>query len=254
MKKLSFIFCFLLLVTTVNAQSTLDKIIKHNGEVIYGLVVDIDKTKIKYRKDSELDATIYYVDKKDVAVITYRNGKSETFEDVPYETDEAPKSTGNIFSLNMMMLHRTDPNAPSYMTNPKQFGFFFNWSRLNSDYPFYPTTEFFYYSAKTQNNDIGNQGSFENRFYGIGIGLGINLLPDYANLRPYVKAVGGWMYGSGSIQTNHYSQLSDNGNIDVSEAYGNVALGVDYRYFNSWGLNLEIGYSKINKISLGVVF
>lgn len=251
MQKYLFIIYLILLSVSSFAQQNLDKIIKHNGEVIYGFVVEIDKYNIKYRKDSELDATIYFVEKREVAIITYRNGKSETFEDVPYEEESKSEAVRNIFSINAMMLHRTDPKSPSYLENPTQFGFFINWSRLQTNYPIYPTCEFFYYSAKSQHYF---NGSFENRVYGLGVGAGFNMLTTTDNFRPYFKVIGGWMYGGGSIQTNNFYNFTDNGSFGVSEFYGNIAIGAEYNFYKGWGLNLELGYSQINKISLGIIF
>ncbi len=76
MKKFIFSF-FSLAALTVVAQDT---IITRAGEVIPAKVYEITPTEIKYKKPTNPDGPMYVTSKEEVAVIEYKNGSKDVFQ------------------------------------------------------------------------------------------------------------------------------------------------------------------------------
>ena len=71
-------------------QDSCDNIILMNGDEISGKVIEISNDVIKYRKCDYLDGPLISVYKKQVFMVTYRNGSKDIF----HKTDKMPAEGG----------------------------------------------------------------------------------------------------------------------------------------------------------------
>ncbi len=81
MKKI-ILFVFSLGATGSFAQDT---IYTRSGEVIPAKVYEIGATEIKYKKPSNPDGPLYVTTKEQVAVIQYKNGSKDVFQQEPVD-------------------------------------------------------------------------------------------------------------------------------------------------------------------------
>jgi hypothetical protein len=82
-----FLFLFILAAASANAQDTIPKtnpyaipqnagfdvIIKKNGDLVYGLVKEVDALTIKYKRTDIPDGPLYTINRNEVYAISYRN-------------------------------------------------------------------------------------------------------------------------------------------------------------------------------------
>ena len=76
MKSISLIILFILSVGILAAQDTL---YMKNGEKINGKVLEVGTTEIKYKKAQNPDGPTYVTLKTEVALIEYKNGYKEVY-------------------------------------------------------------------------------------------------------------------------------------------------------------------------------
>jgi len=91
MKKLPFLFLFLLFVSVCFSQ---DVITLHNGEDISANVLEITDSDIVYKKHENPDGPKYTMTKDNIFRIKYKNGSIDVFEKGAEPVEEANKGNG----------------------------------------------------------------------------------------------------------------------------------------------------------------
>lgn len=84
-----------------------DTIYTRGGEVIPAKVYEITPTEIKYKKPSNPDGPLYVTSKENVAVIEYKNGSKDVFQQTSGNT-----STSNSLSQDAIITN-------NYYSNPR---------------------------------------------------------------------------------------------------------------------------------------
>jgi hypothetical protein len=92
MKIKLFSILFFCSIYTMNAQ---DIIIKTNTDEIECKIIEIEDSKVKYRKYSNLKGPIYNINKSEIFMIKYENGDKDVFKDLEIIETEQETITKN---------------------------------------------------------------------------------------------------------------------------------------------------------------
>jgi len=102
MKKGFTIKIYLLMICSIATLSgySQDYIVKKNTDEIKCKVVEIEDTKVKYKNFDNLNGPIYSINKDEIFMIKYANGKKETFSETSTIKEEKKETTNTEKSEN----------------------------------------------------------------------------------------------------------------------------------------------------------
>lgn len=194
MRKISLIFGILISVTEMVISQ--DIIIKKNGEIIEGKVLEITETSVKYHKQKQAGGPVYSINKSLILKIKYENGKEEEYtspttqsnilseeEIKKLEFDSIIKKKKNIIGMDIAQFIYTSAglsyerffgkNSKFSIRIPFSFGFYY----IGND------DNIVIYDKKYQNSSANQDdnyyayirgkifgGSFELNYYPLGMG------------------------------------------------------------------------------------
>ncbi|MDR3327944.1 MAG: hypothetical protein LBT04_07495 [Prevotellaceae bacterium] len=87
----------------INILQAQDIILKTNGEEIKATIIEVDETKVKYKKFSNQDGPAYFLLKEEIFMITYPNGDKDFFgrkqaaPSTPITQAVMPPSNGKVY-------------------------------------------------------------------------------------------------------------------------------------------------------------
>lgn len=276
MKKIIPLFIITLISITINAQ---DVIIKNDKKEIESKIIEITETVIKYKKWDFKDGPTYNINKSEVFMIIYSNGKKEYFEarqqSVPQNSHNTPttSSTNRIYEATTSSINSTinnDNNTSSSNNdenNDDDYGVYHpDISRISIGFSSSTNAEIStigltYHGVFTLGQDSG-AGAFELELgstitYGSGEvgGLTIEESLYYINLGVgYGIYVGedlkisggvGYFYGFGTLSI-------ENNEIDINGGDIYFHSAIDYFFTDGFGINAR--YDGILGPQFGVSF
>ena len=112
---------FILVLTTllvgcaiVSAQDT---ITKKNGEDIKAVITEVNPTNVRYKDFDNPDGPVFTINKSDIAVVHYANGKNEVFNQSPYAAGQVVpkyKELKEMYDFRNYVQMTGDPYSPAW--------------------------------------------------------------------------------------------------------------------------------------------
>ncbi len=228
-----------------------DVIIKLNGEIIYGLVKEIDPFYVKYKRTDIPDGPIYYLAKSEVYAISYRNQVKDILNPrfiqpvLPYD----PLVT-DTFSLDNLLINYKVPmfkNGTAFIG----LGFIRGFTKVKdvgkySSKATFPTVLFGYDADYKNNVRLGLQMGFGSHKFSLdefssydstinNIDLKENVFALYAYARynlatksirfqPYI--IGGLGITSSSIKSENLIKFTNNNSQEIIVKSGGRSAGI----------------------------
>jgi len=122
MKKHFLLFVLILLSKLLSAQDT---ILKINGDVIYGKIIEINPAEIKYKKSTFLDGPTYVENKSDVKTIKYSSGLKEEITSTEIQKTAPPiAATTDYYNPNEARVssNKMEPYGSRYKFEGRKIG------------------------------------------------------------------------------------------------------------------------------------
>lgn len=252
---------FTIMIISLNSSLILgqDILIKNDGNELKSKVIEISDLTIKYKMFDNLNGPVYSINKNDVLLIIYENGKREHFSTSQNvnKTESSTTETNSQFSER----HRSSTFGLGLT------GFFgaFAYNSVVSDGDYAsslfigplsysrnlgitPKFAFHYGSSVSYMNFRQTYYGFHNDFDAIipSIDFGGSFhFSSKKKIDPYIKIVTGLAYWIGLSGDFHFSALTPN--------YG-LKFGANFYGKRNSGFNLEVGYELFSYLKIGYTF
>lgn len=270
MKKILLIVIFIC-VSHVNAQ---DIIYKNDKSEIKAKVLEIEETKVKYKLFDFLDGPTYNIDKKEVFMIIYKNGKKEVFINEPAVVEEVKKP---VQTENANKIYTTSANQSQNIINKtaQETDFYYAPSRLIINFiegfNFSLTGSIEGFNEKAIKKDAS---TFNYLNFGLQttlstysddvIELFVSDVVVYASLYFPINKLSNkenintgffpYTYFGGVLRNTRSSIDTGFSSLETNDWTGDVALGfgLDYKFSKGFGLNFR--YDLDYKMGVGINF
>ncbi len=269
-----------------------DVIITNDGNIIYGLVKEVDEVFIKYKRTDIPDGPVYTIRRNDVYAISYRNQVKEYMTPINKAMPDSLKTAQSDMQLLEPILPMTYDLPPVKKFNLRKdatarvgLGFIRGYTKVEnadklSSSSSFPLLVFAYDTRTKENLRIGLMLAFgSHKFSGesfssydstiIKSNIKENIFSlmvyakyainaSYANLRPYV--LGGIGINSSNVKTDNLVSFTNNSQtVKVNSGGRSTGLGIlarigaDYYFNNQTGAFADVGFGS-SVIQAGFIF
>ena len=270
---------------SIQYNAGFDVIIKYNGEIIYGLVKEVNSYYILYKRTDIPDGPVYTIPKNEVYVISYRNqvkdyiNQNETVQNqytepyhhnrnssrqINYKNNNLFKSGSVHFNLGFIKSFSKVENSKDYSTSGSfpviSFGYetFFN-DNLNLGLELGFGSRNFSRDEFSSYDSAQNSISLKENIFALYVYGRYYLLSNTSRIQPYIKA--GLGITSSHIRSETKINFTNNNSetIVVTSGARTVGLGVMARigasYFvsNQLQVNVDAGFG-LSVINAGISF
>lgn len=256
-----------------------DVIFKNDKTKLNAKVLEIEELKVKYKLFDNLDGPTYGIDKNQISMIIYKNGKKELFN---HEVVESKTTIDNLESaMEGTNIYATSNDSSEKTLNSKSIDTVdFNYSPIRV---IFNLPSGFNFSLSIMREDPGseklrnkaaNQDAKITNYLNVGIGGTFSYYSDefsrlsVSDLVLYVS----WYFplnklsGSKNINTGFFPNIYAGGvlrstntiiefsNVNVTDWTGDFALGIglDYKFSRRFGLSVRYDYDY--KFGAGINF
>lgn len=268
-----------------------DVIITVDGNIIYGLVKEVDEVFIKYKRTDIPDGPVYTIRRNEVYAISYRNQVKEYITPIQQAMPDTIKPLPDMQPLDPMlpMTYNLPPakkfNLRNDATARVGLGFIRGYTKVEnadklSSSSSFPLLVFAYDTRTKENLRIGLMLAFgshkfsgesfssydstiiksnvKENIFSLMVYAKYALNASYANLRPYV--LGGIGINSSNVNTDNLISFTNNSQtVKVNSGGRSTGLGIlarigaDYYFNNQTGAFADVGVGSA-VIQAGLIF
>jgi len=232
---MKYIFLFYFFIFPFFNLFSQDIIVKKDGSEIKAKVVEIDLQKIKYKEFDFQNGPIRNIDKSDVFMIIYQNGKRENFNNDNPQLKEQKKIKTQKKSDNTPI----NKKGFSFIVEANTFYLFFfpksrflNYTKYieNIKFKFYVDDDYWFNIFSSFETNISSKYNFNNTL-GIKSGFGVEYLEFTGSSSSDFESDDGRYVGSGYATD------------DINITYLQIPISLVLTFGQKIGLNLESGVS-----------